>query len=528
MIRPRSIGRRTFLYTTGGAALGMPFLASLLPRGARAADPAPIKRFVGIQSYSGMIAKEWYPNKAPAGYQLGDALYPGTPKADGTVRLTTKIPSTNYTWAPLSDFAATGFGNILGTNLNPWFPKMNVIRGIDQLVPCGHNQGGYFGNAGYTSKGVAPWIPTVDQVMAYSSKVYPTAPRLRSLHLGTGMPNSCSFTNYGMAGGKVEQISHILDPAAAYDRVFRGFMAPTGGITTTPESPNKSLVNAVYGDFTRVSTSPRLSAADKQVFDRHMTFLADIERSLAARTVMTSSGCTVPNKPRSIPNGAPWESMSSLQDFKDTISLMIDVAVAAFKCDITRVVTFDVQEALYDYSGTTTNSLHNSADINGDWHQFAHNQDGNATMRAKLIAISQWIAKAVFAGFLQKLDVPEASGRTYLDNSLVVWGNELGYNHYNTDLPTVTAGSAGGALKTGYFADYINWGGGYANPIPNWGTLIPGVPQNRWLAWISTGEYSPKPGAAAPLPRGVGGGRSRPPPSARRPRLARRQAMSAV
>ena len=46
------------------------------------------------------------------------------------------------------------------------------------------------------------------------------------------------------------------------------------------------------------------------------------------------------------------------------------------------------------------------------------------------------------------------------------------------------AGSAGGALNTGYYVDYIDWDQGYANPIDDWGTLIPGLPHNRLLVTI--------------------------------------------
>ena len=57
------------------------------------------------------------------------------------------------------------------------------------------------------------------------------------------------------------------------------------------------------------------------------------------------------------------------------------------------------------------------------------------------------------------LDVPELGDKTLLDNSLVYWGNELGFNHIGYSVPCILAGSAGGYLKTGRYLDYIGaWG----------------------------------------------------------------------
>jgi hypothetical protein len=43
-----------------------------------------------------------------------------------------------------------------------------------------------------------------------------------------------------------------------------------------------------------------------------------------------------------------------------------------------------------------------------------------------------------------------------LDNSVIVWGNELGLgnSHTLTDIPFVLAGSAGGYLRTNRFLQY--------------------------------------------------------------------------
>jgi hypothetical protein len=47
------------------------------------------------------------------------------------------------------------------------------------------------------------------------------------------------------------------------------------------------------------------------------------------------------------------------------------------------------------------------------------------------------------------------------------------------------AGSAGGAIKTGYYVDYTQLANAYANAgLLPWGVLIPGIPYNRLYVTI--------------------------------------------
>jgi hypothetical protein len=292
------------------------------------------------------------------------------------------------------------------------------------------------------------------------------------------MPNGFSWTDYGMAGGPVQEVSFELDPLKAFNKAFGMFMP-----SSTPKvNPNVALMNAIHADYSKLSTHSRISADDKALLERHMAFLDDVTMHLSA--YQSTVSCTVPTAPRSIANGYPWEQVSSIQDFKDTVNLFAQVAGAAIRCDITRIVTFDVQKAITTASGTEQVSFHNSGTVMGDWHYFAHSRDSDANSKANFLSISQWICSAIYANFLQLLDVDEGGGRTFLDNSLVCWGNELGFNHYNTDQMCLLAGSAGGRLKTGYYIDYIDWDQSYANPIVDWGVLIPGQPHNRLLVTI--------------------------------------------
>jgi hypothetical protein len=169
---------------------------------------------------------------------------------------------------------------------------------------------------------------------------------------------------------------------------------------------------------------------------------------------------------------------------------MIALAVAAIKCDLTRIVTLDVYKAIGKVAGTDQGFEHSCASCQGnpnptDWHRAAHDWD-QMDQREKVITINEWIAREIVLPVIEKLDVTEADGATYLDNSLVFWGNELGMNHLNYSVPTLLAGSLGGHFETGRYIDYIDWNRSVKFSQHN-GMVIEGVPYNRLLVSILQG-----------------------------------------
>ena len=152
-------------------------------------------------------------------------------------------------------------------------------------------------------------------------------------------------------------------------------------------------------------------------------------------------------------------------------------------CDRTRVITIGVHKALGpgpDSANSTLVGHYHSEDASGGtWHGLAHDWS-NANSRRMLKGINAWIASEVFAKLLTKLDVPEMGGTTYLDNSLVYWGNELGFNHIAYSVPCLLAGSAGGFIKPGRYLDYIDWDG-RAYFSQEDGNVIKGIPHNQFL-----------------------------------------------
>lgn len=475
--------RRMFLRSVSGLALGIPFLPSLLPRSVRADVDGQPRRFVAVMSQSGQMCADFWPAWTPAGYQLRDTMYGGD-RADGTTALHETMPGTTAKWAPLSDFTAQPLSRTIPVDLQPYYSKMLLLRGLDYLQGTSHGTGPMLGNyancasgAEFETRGLGQ-MPTIDQVLAYSDRFYPTPPHTRSLALATGSPGSLSDTNYGIAAGPIENIPAYLEPHDVWQDLFGDFMDP--GMPM--EHPNRKLVNSIYDDYARLRNNSRLSADDRAALDRHMSFLDGIEAELAAGL---SAACVKPPEPPIYGVGYPWQEVSSIENFEAWTGLLVDIACAAIRCDMTRIVTFQAQMGITDASGTKVNSYHSSDDVAGDWHDYAHDAVGESGDHDHINSLNSWVASAIYRRFLEGLDVEEIDGKTFLDNSIAYFGSELSIDHYVQTMPTMIAGSAGGALTTGYYVDYSQMDNDYANAgVMPWGVLIPGLPHNRLLVTI--------------------------------------------
>jgi hypothetical protein len=470
--------RRTVLRGAAGALLALPFLESLAPREAAGQSAVPPRRFIVLKSFSTQLVKEWYPSFTGNGYALKNSKYSGS-KADGTTLLTQKlVAGKNYTWAPLADFETpNGISGILGPALNPFLSKLTLIRGLDFLPAVNHNYGGLLGNFA-SCTAATPCdadsladVPTIDQVMAYSPKVYPNTPGLRSQHLSQGVTDAMSYSDLGKVGGAVQQLKARTNPLDAFNDVFGTVM--TGAPAT--ENRDKLLVDRVYADYVRLRQQARLSAADKQVVEQYVTLVAELQAKLSSTPMMA---CTPPARPTSLANNTSLD----VGDITTKWDLFLDVVTAAVMCDRTRVITIGVHKALGPGPGTSsdlTGYYHSEDASGGTWHGLAHDF-ASENARRMLKGINGWIASEVFAKLLAKLDIPEAGGTTYLDNSLVYWGNELGFNHIGYSVPCLLAGSAGGFIKPGRYLDYIDWDG-RAYFSQEDGNVIRGIPHNQFL-----------------------------------------------
>jgi len=515
--------RRMFLRGLGGLALATPFLPSLLPRGLRqqaeAARATIPTRFVGIKSYNGAPVLDFFPRVAPSGYTTRDR--------DGTVVLREPLPvatgrhrdgATYFgRQAPLADFAGVGLGNVFGTAFASVFDQMTLFRGLDFMPNLNHNHGGFLGNLGLRTNGVGGALPgaqinvTIDQVMRRSASVYPTEPwGRRIVHLGS-RADTCSYepTNPHalLATGEdaVRRASAFTDPRVVFQTIFG---LPDEG----EQGPDLSalLVDRVMDDYRRTMASSRLSADDRQVLDRHVTHLTELQQRLEAGA---NRSCEDAAPPMTIDTGGEFDvSVDTIRDFFDA---MVDLAALMLTCDATRVLTLDVQKMVIedgaDVFGMGDSENPGSAGRN-NWHGQAHQWDDAA--KRWLGLGYRWIAQRVVLRLVERLqEAVEPDGQSVLHHSLVLWGNELSFNHLNYSMPTALFGRGGGRIEAGRYLDYVDWDRSVRFSQHD-GLVIEGVQYNRLLVTLlqamglSPSEYEITPGAgfgeSRPVEKGDG------------------------
>lgn len=452
-----SVARRRFLLGLGGA-LALPLLPSIMGAStARAGSTGPLpKRFVFVFSANGMRRANWYPTGTIAWKDVG----------------------TNIREAPLT--GPGGVSRVIGPEFAAVKSKLLLLRGLDFVNETG---AGHFAPAPLSGYAADEHV-TIDQLMARSQAVYPTTPTVRSLHLLVqGSQSAGTPVSISNVGGAVQEVPHQTALSATFERLF-------GGFNTTPD-PNQvrrdalraSIVGRFRGEYEALSRSPRLGVEEKQRLDAHITFLRDLEAKVKATGL--SAACTKP--------GAPTDLA---QDNPANIPLLttanIDLAVAAIRCDRTRVVTI----MLCPPTDTRDFSFLAGGGVGQDHHSLSH-QMYDAIAEQKLATIDAWYGKQV-ADLLTKLDVMEdpTSGKTFLDNSVVYWGNENAANdgdaHTYTGMPVLLAGGCGGYFRTGRYIDYrhngtsrqYDYNGSPANKPDGWDYV--GRPYNSLLLSLMT------------------------------------------
>jgi hypothetical protein len=227
------------------------------------------------------------------------------------------------------------------------------------------------------------------------------------------------------------------NPWEAFDRLI-GDIGKTGDELEALRAERRSVLDVLGGELTSLQT--KVSSADKKKIDAHLTAVREIETRLQ-NSPLACEGPVLGNELDA--------NMSS--NTPVVMDSMISLMAASLSCGLTQFASMQYRVGendggyLYDWLGI--NSL--------EHHLMTHEPDSNATSKADLSKIYTWYSE-MFATFLDKLDaVPEGNG-TMLDNSIVVWGSELGKgnSHSFDKVPFVVAGGAGGKLTGGRYLQF--------------------------------------------------------------------------
>jgi hypothetical protein len=264
------------------------------------------------------------------------------------------------------------------------------------------------------------------------------------------------------------------DPASVFNLYFKGAlpattptMMPTTGAGgaggSTPVVNNtaaieRSILDYVISDINRFSNI--VGTDDKKSIDAHLTSIRAIEARLQdtvtppsavdggapiSTTTGTPAACNVPSVA-----GEPKPTLTA--SVPVITKLQMDLAVAAFAADLTRVVVMQISDQgaanlimnwLGFASGGPLASDPNTGDTNG-FHAIAHENT------ARKVTCDTWFQSQVAYVIGQLKSITDGTGKSMLDSSVVVGMNSMrSGTHETTGVPVIMAGSCGGYFKTG-------------------------------------------------------------------------------
>lgn len=260
--------------------------------------------------------------------------------------------------------------------------------------------------------------------------------RFRSLELSTsGVEQSYSYRAAGSPNPSE------ISPAALYRRLFgAGFQDPNSA-TFTPDTrimARKSVLSAVSED--RQALMRSVGASDRRRLDEYFTSIRQIENQLALQLEPPApvENFTFPPAPE---EGALDSEMGNVMA---THRLMAGLLAKALQVNQTRVFNMllsDTTSNLRREGSTTTH------------HTLTHEEADDPALGYQREV--SWFATQSMVAWKEFLDalsaILEGDG-TLLDNSLVLAHSDcsIAKAHAVEGIPTMIAGNAGGAVRTGF------------------------------------------------------------------------------
>jgi len=399
------------------------------------AQPArAARRFIGLFSANGTIASEFFPGCSGANARSPNSC-PNTGAdtpltAAGLGRILQPLAMHTSQMMVLSgvDMIST-VSDVLGTpKMKPGGPHM---KGPGAMLTGGSLLPGSFTGAG----GPAGWADriSVDQTIALRVGKATAFP---SLEFGVRAIGQEPLRVISYSGSNQPNLP-IQDPQQMYTKMFANRnLSPMQLSQLLVE--RKSVLDFLQADIGVLES--RLSATDKARLDTHLTGIRSIEQQLSN----SSGSCTAPAMPAKM-------DVNNIGNFATVAQMQMDLMILAQTCGMTHVSTFMFANAdswqFFPFAG-----------VNEEHHGLSHCSDGDAVSIEKLIKINIWHGQQV-AYLLDKLaNTIEPDGSKMLDNTLLLWGNELGVGntHDYKNIPWLLAGGAGGYFKMGRYVQFPN------------------------------------------------------------------------
>lgn len=398
-----ALARRQFLKGLGVSTAVLPFLTGLPSLGLGATGQRK-QRVIIMFSPNGTIPGAFWPDAAGADFQLKEILSPLAAFKDRMLVL-------------------KGVSNKVRGDGDSHMRGMSCLLTGSELFP-GNIQGGSHTPAGW-SKGIS-----IDQELKnfFQSRAE-TQTRFGSLEFGIGVSDRADpWTRMSYAGPN-QPVAPTDDPYQMYQKLY--------GQLRDKETL-RSILDDVRADLRKVAS--KISAEDRRLLEQHAEFVRQMEKELAAddgrkyRATPPAFNAGVANQNDNVP------ALSRMQ-----VELMLN----SFVNDFARVATLQ-------YTKSVGQARMSWLQISDNHHTLSHESDGNKDAVDKLTRINKWFCGelAYLVKRLSETREPDGQG-SLLDNTLIVWANELGKGNSHTldNIPLVLVGGGLG-FKMGRALDF--------------------------------------------------------------------------
>ncbi len=382
--------RREFIRDLGLGSAALPFILNL-PSLGFANQQRRKQRLVVMFSPNGVVPPTFWPDQEGPLTTLKESLQPLEPFKDRTLVL-----------HGICD-KVRGDGD-------------NHMRGIGCLLTGSELYPGNIQGGSHTPAGWASGI-SIDQEIKNHFQADPaTRTRFGSLEFGVMVPNRADTWTRMVYAGPNKPLAPIDDPYQMFNKLY-GRMKDRESL--------KSIMDDLKDDLRKVEA--RVSAEDRRLLEEHASFVREMEQELKAAD--KDVGHAVPQ----LEQGVRKEN----DTMPRTTKMQIDLMVAAFAADFARVATLQITNSV---GGARMRWLK----ISEGHHELSHKEDRDKESQDKLTRINKWYCEQLAYLAKRLAETPEPGGKgSLLDNTLLVWTNELGKGNSHTldNIPFVLVGN---------------------------------------------------------------------------------------
>ena len=396
--------RREFLRDFGLSAAALPFILNL-PSLGFANQTARKQRLVIIFSPNGVVQKNFWPDEEGAEFTLKESLTPLEPFKDRMLTL----------HGVCDKVRGDGDSHMRGIGC--------LLTGIE-LFP-GNIQGGSDTPAGWSSG-----LSIDQEIKNFLQADAATRTRFGSLEFGVMVPDRADTWTRMSYSGPNKPNTPIDDPYRMFAKMY-GRMKDQENL--------KSILDDLQGDLQTLASN--VNSEDRRLLEEQTTFVREMERELTSGPA-DGIGHAVPELEPGVKEEA--DNMPRLS------KMQIELMVNSFVSDFTRVATLQ-------YTNSVGDAKMRFLGVDQGHHELSHNPDEDEPSQEKLTKINKWYAEQVAYLAKRLAETPEpGGGGSLLDNTLIVWTNELGKGNSHTldNIPFVLVGNGldfqmGRSLKFG-------------------------------------------------------------------------------